>query len=101
MKVVRSDRGYKYYREFDESGQCPYPFAKYLESWGICVQYTLSDTPYQNSIAERQNHTLIDMIRSMLSYSTLHLSLWIHVLKTTTYLLNSLSKAVHTTPYEI
>lgn len=32
MKVVRSDRGYKYYSKFDESGQCPYPFAKFLES---------------------------------------------------------------------
>ena len=37
VKVVRSDRGGEYYGRFDESGQCPGPFAKFFESRGICA----------------------------------------------------------------
>jgi len=37
VKVVRSDRGGEYYGKFNESGQCPGPFAKFLESRGICA----------------------------------------------------------------
>ena len=32
VKVMRSDIGGEYYGKFDESGQCPSPFAKFLES---------------------------------------------------------------------
>lgn len=41
----------------------------------------MSGTPYQNGIAQRKNRTLIDMVRSMLSYNIISLSLWIHALK--------------------
>ena len=41
MKVVRSDRGGEYYGKFNESRQCPGPFAKFLESRGIFAQYTI------------------------------------------------------------
>ena len=44
----------------------------------------------------------MDMVRSMLSYSTVPLSLWIYALKTVAYLLNRVpSKAVPMTPYEL
>ncbi|WVZ12860.1 hypothetical protein V8G54_017390 [Vigna mungo] len=62
VKVVRSDRGGEYYGKTDESGQCPGPFAKYLESRGICAQYTMSGTPQQNVVVERWNRTLMDMV---------------------------------------
>ena len=59
-------------------------------------------TPQQNGIAEKRNHTLIDMVRSMLSNSTLLLSLWMYTLKTAIYLLNPApSKAVLKTPFEL
>ncbi|KAL1195638.1 Retrovirus-related Pol polyprotein from transposon TNT 1-94 [Cardamine amara subsp. amara] len=45
IKVVRSDRHGEFNGEFDESGQCPCPFAKSLESKGICAQYTMPSTP--------------------------------------------------------
>ena len=45
VKVVRSDRGGEFYGKFNESGQCPGPFAKLLESRGICTQYTMPGTP--------------------------------------------------------
>ena len=44
----------------------------------------------------------MDMVRSMLNYSTVPLSLWIYALKTAAYLLNRVpSKAVPITPYEL
>ena len=102
VKVVRSDRGGEYYGKYNKNGQCPGPFAKFLESRGICAQYTMPGTPQQNGVAERQNRTLIEMVRSMLSNCYLPLSLWIHALRTVTYLLNRVpSKAVPKTPYEL
>ena len=102
LKIVRSDRGSEYYGRYDESGQCPGPFAKFLESRGICAQYTMSGTPQQNGVAERRNRTLMDMVRSMLSNSSLPKSLWMHALKTAVYLLNRVSsKAVPKTPFEL
>ncbi|PKU59784.1 Retrovirus-related Pol polyprotein from transposon TNT 1-94 [Dendrobium catenatum] len=44
----------------------------------------------------------MDMVRCMLSYSSLPLSLWMHALKTAMYLLNRVpSKAVSKTPFEL
>ena len=44
----------------------------------------------------------MDMVKSMLSYSNVPLSLWMHALMTTAYLLNRVpSKAFSTTPYEL
>ncbi|KAI0524826.1 hypothetical protein KFK09_004214 [Dendrobium nobile] len=102
VKIIRSDRGGEFYGRFDESGQCPGPFAKFLERRGICAQYTMPGTPQQNGVAERRNRTLMDMVRCMLSYSSLPLSLWMHALKTAMYLLNRVpSKAVSKTPFEL
>ncbi|KAL1194913.1 Retrovirus-related Pol polyprotein from transposon TNT 1-94 [Cardamine amara subsp. amara] len=102
VKVVRSDRGGEFYGRFTESGQCPGPFAKLLESKGICAQYTMPGTPQQNGVAERRNRTLIEMVRSMLSNCKLPMSLWIYALKTATYILNRVpSKAVPMTPFEL
>ena len=60
------------------------------------------ETPQQNGVIERRNRTLMDMVRSMLSNSTLPLSLWMYTLKTAVYLLNRVpSKAVPKTPFEL
>ena len=102
VKVIRSDRGGEYYGRYDGLGQCPGPFAKLLEKRGICAQYTMPGTPQQNGVAERRNRTLMDMVRSMLSNSSLPLSLWMEALKTSVYLLNRIpSKAVPKTPFEL
>ncbi|WKA02042.1 hypothetical protein VitviT2T_020282 [Vitis vinifera] len=59
-------------------------------------------TPSQNGVAERRNRTLKDMVRSMISHSTLPESLWGKAIKTTVYILNRVpSKAVAKTPYEL
>ena len=55
-----------------------------------------------NGIAERQNMTLKDMMRNMISHSTLLESLRGEALKTITYILNIVpTKAVVKTPDEL
>ena len=62
----------------------------------------MSGLPQKNGVAERRNRILMDMVRSMLSYSIVPLSLWMHAIKTTAYLLNRVpSKADSTTSYEL
>ena len=56
----------------------------------------------KNGVAERRNRTLMDMVRSMMSYSNLPLGLWMEVLKTAIHILNRVpSKSVPKTPYEL
>ena len=102
VKIVKFDRGGEYYGKYDETRQCPGPFAKFLESSGICAKYTMSGTPQQNGVVERHNRTLMDMGRSMLNNSSLPKSLWMHALNTAVYLLNRVpSKVVLKTPFEL
>jgi hypothetical protein len=102
IKIVRFDRGGEYYGMYTENGQMIGPFAQFLEEEDIVAQYTMSGTPQQNSVAEIRNHTLIDMVRSMLSNSELPLFLWSEALKTVVYVLNRVpSKAVPKTPFEL
>ncbi|RVW42809.1 Retrovirus-related Pol polyprotein from transposon TNT 1-94 [Vitis vinifera] len=103
IKSVRSDRGGEYYGRYDGSGeQHPGPFAKYLEECGIVPQYTMPGSPSMNGVAERRNRTLKDMVRSMISHSTLPEKLWGEALKTAAYILNRVpTKAAAKTPYEL
>ena len=101
IKIVRSDRG-GYYGRHTPYRQVPGPFARFLQENGIVAQYSTPDEPQQNRVAERRNCTLMDMVRSMISYSTLQLSLWMDVLKTVIHILNRVpSKSVSKTPYEL
>ncbi|RLM64518.1 hypothetical protein C2845_PM16G23290 [Panicum miliaceum] len=102
IKVVRSDRGGEYYGRHTPYGQVSGPFARFLTEQGIVAQYSMSGDPQQNGVAERRNRTLMDMVRSMIGYSTLPVSLWMEALKTAVYILNRVpSKAVPKTPYEL
>ena len=103
IKAVKSDRGGEYYGRYDGSGeQRPGPKVKFLEECGIVPQYTMPGQPRMNGVAERRNRTLKDMVRSMISHSSLPESLWGEALKTAVYILNRVpSKAVAKTPYEL
>ena len=49
----------------------------------------------QNSVAERKNKTLMEMVRSTMSYSDLPDSFWGYALETAVYILNLiLSKSI-------
>ncbi|KAK1591530.1 hypothetical protein Q3G72_009150 [Acer saccharum] len=93
IKILRSDRGGEYL-----SGE----FQQYLIDNGIVSQFSAPGTPQQNGVAERRNRTLLDMVRSMLSYSTLPISFWGYALQTAIYILNDVpSKSVPKTPREL
>ena len=93
IKTLRSDRGGEYL-----SGE----FQSYLKENGIVSQWTPPGTPELNGVSERRNRTLLDMVRSMVSYTDLPISLWGYALLTATYVLNRVpSKYVPKIPYEI
>ena len=69
--MVHFDKGSEYYGKYDETRRNPGPFAKYLQECGIYAQYTMSGTPQHNEIAEKRNHTLLDMVRCILVNSSL------------------------------
>ena len=77
-------------------------FRDYLTQNGIVSQLTAPGTPQQNGVAERRNRTLLEMVRSMMSYSTLPVSFWGYALNTAMHLLNLVpSKSVPKTPVEL
>ena len=58
--------------------------------------------PQHNGVSERHNHTLLDMVRSMMSLTNLPLPFWGYALETTAFTLNRApSNSVETTPYEL
>ena len=62
IKTLRSDCGGEYLLgEFED----------FLKEEGIFSQLTAPGTPQQNGVSERRNRTLLDMVRSMMSYSSL------------------------------
>ena len=46
----------------------------FLKEHGILSQHSAPGTLQQNEVAERRNQTLLDMVRLMMSFSTLPLS---------------------------
>ena len=55
-----------------------------------------------NSVVEQRNRTLKDMVKSMVSHSSLLESLWGEALKIVAYILNRvLSKVFNKIPYEL
>ena len=93
IKQLRSDRGGEYL-----SGE----FNSYLAQEGIISQLSSPGTPQQNGVSERRNRTLLDMVRSMLSYSSLPESFWGYALETAAYILNLVpSKSVSKTPTKL
>ena len=64
-KFLRSDRGGEY---------LSYEFGTHLRQCGIVSQLTPPGTSHRNGVSERRNHTLLDMVRSMISLTNLPLS---------------------------
>ena len=79
IKALRSDQGGEY---LDEE------FMSYLIDNGILLKLTAPGIPQQNGVAERRNRTMLDMMRSMLSNSSLPKSFWGYTLQTDVYLIN-------------
>nr|GEW05393.1 putative retrotransposon protein [Tanacetum cinerariifolium] len=69
---------------------------------GIIAHRTPPYTPQHNGMSERRNGTLLDMVRSMMSQTTLSKSFWNYALETAARILNMvLTKKVEKTSYEV
>ena len=78
LKTLRSDRDGEYMsNEFDS----------FLKEHGIISQLNVLSFQQLNGLAERRNRTLLDMVRSMMSFSTLPTSFWGYALEIAGYLL--------------
>ena len=79
-----------------------YEFGLHLKQCRIVSQLTPPGTPQCNGVSEHRNHTLLDMVRSMMSLTNLPLSFWGYALETAVFTLNRApSKSVEMTPYEL
>nr|GFB84448.1 retrotransposon protein, putative, Ty1-copia subclass [Tanacetum cinerariifolium] len=87
----------------DQSGKyISQEFKDYLKAYGIVQQLTPLYTPQHNNVSERRNHTLLDMVRSMMNLTTLALSFWDYALESVTHILNMVpTKKVDKTPYQL
>ncbi|GJU10215.1 putative ribonuclease H-like domain-containing protein [Tanacetum coccineum] len=73
-----------------------------MESCSIVSQLTPLYTPQHNGVSKRRNHTLLDMVRSMMNLTTLPKSFWRYALESVAYSPNMVpTKKVERKPYEI
>ncbi|GJR57022.1 zinc finger, CCHC-type containing protein [Tanacetum coccineum] len=79
IKSLRSDRGGEYMSQ---------EFLDHLKEHGIIAHRTPPYTPQHNSVSERKNRTLLDMVRSMMSQTTLPKSFWDYALESVSRILN-------------
>nr|GFA98154.1 hypothetical protein [Tanacetum cinerariifolium] len=92
IKSLRSDREGEYMSQ---------EFLDHLKNHVIISHGTPPYTPQHNGVSERRNRTLLDMVRSMMSQTTLPKSFWDYALETAAHILNMvLTKKVEKTPYE-
>ena len=77
-------------------------FDSFMKEHEIISQLSASRTPQQNEVKERRDRTIIDMVRYMMSFSTLPTSFWGYTLDITGCILNLIpSKSIPLTPMEI
>ncbi|GJW26216.1 retrotransposon protein, putative, ty1-copia subclass [Tanacetum coccineum] len=77
-------------------------FLDHLKEHGIIAHQTPPYTPQHNGMSKRRNITLLDMVRSMMSQTTLLMSFWDYALESVARILNMVpTKKVEKTPYEV
>nr|GEU56849.1 hypothetical protein [Tanacetum cinerariifolium] len=93
IKSLRSDRGSKYTSQ---------EFLDHLKKHGTIAHRTPPYTPQMNGVSERRNQTLLDMVRFMMSQTTLPKSFWDYALKSAARILNMVpTKKFDKTPYKV
>nr|GEX75989.1 zinc finger, CCHC-type [Tanacetum cinerariifolium] len=93
IKSLRSDHEGEYMSQ---------EFLDHLKDYGIPAHRTPPYTPQYNGVSKRRNRTLLDMVRSMISQTTLPKSFWDYALETAARILNMvLTKKVEKTPYKV
>ena len=77
-------------------------FDSFLKYYGIISQLSALRIPQQNRVAKKKNRTLMNMVRSMMSFLTLPTSFYGYALETTGYILNLVSsKLIPLTPMKM
>lgn len=66
----------------------------FLNEQGILHQFSCSDTPEQNGIAERKNKHLLEVARAMIFYMNVPKYLWGDAILTASYLINRMPTKV-------
>ncbi|GKD55326.1 retrotransposon protein, putative, ty1-copia subclass [Tanacetum coccineum] len=93
IKSLRSNRGGEYMSQ---------EFLDHLKEHRIIAHRTPTYTSQHNSVSERRNRTLLDIVRSMMSQITLPKSFWDYAFESAARILNMVpTKKVEKTPYEI
>ncbi|GJS80031.1 retrotransposon protein, putative, ty1-copia subclass [Tanacetum coccineum] len=85
IKSLRSDRGGEYISQ---------DFLDHLKEHGIIAHRTPPYTPQHNGVSERRNRTLLDMVRSMMSQTTLPKSFWDYALEFAARILNMVRRLI-------
>nr|GEW33998.1 hypothetical protein [Tanacetum cinerariifolium] len=83
IKSLRSDRGGEYMSQ---------EFLDHLKEHGIISHHTPPYTSQNNRVSERRNQSLLDMVRSMMSQTTLPKSFWDYALMVPTKKRDTLTK---------
>ena len=77
------------FQQSDRRGEyLSYEFGLHLKQCGNVSQLTPPGTPQCNGVSERRNHTLLDMVRYMMSLTDLALSFWGYALEKVAFMLN-------------
>ncbi|GKE39832.1 retrotransposon protein, putative, ty1-copia subclass [Tanacetum coccineum] len=93
IKSLHSDRGSEYMSQ---------EFLDHLKEHEIISHHTPPYMPQHNGVSERRNRTLLDMVRSMMSQTTLLKSFWDYAIESATRILNMVpTNEVEKTPYEV
>ncbi|GJU10866.1 retrovirus-related pol polyprotein from transposon TNT 1-94 [Tanacetum coccineum] len=79
VRNVRTDNGTEFVNQ---------TLREWYENVGITLQTSVSRTPQQNGVVERQNQTLVEAARTMLIFSKALLFLWTEAINTACYTQN-------------
>jgi hypothetical protein len=63
-------------------------FTSYCTTYGIQMQHTIPNTPEQNGVVERKNHTLKEMANCMIQFKGLSLKYWAKAINCANYIVN-------------
>nr|GFB27040.1 retrovirus-related Pol polyprotein from transposon TNT 1-94 [Tanacetum cinerariifolium] len=77
--------------------------AKFFDEVGITQQFSAARTPQQNGVVERRNQTLVEAVRTMLTFVNLPSFLWVEAIATACFTQNRsiIHKHFDKTPYEL
>nr|GEW97535.1 hypothetical protein [Tanacetum cinerariifolium] len=77
--------------------------AKFFDEVGITQHFSAARTPQQNGVVERKNKTLVEAVRTMLTFANLPSFLWAEAIATACFTQNRsiIHKHFDKTPYEL